>query len=58
MSNQIEQMFNETKSPAEFARAYLKYLTAVFDKISPSEIETFINLLIHARDKGNMVYLS
>jgi len=56
MENQIQKIFNETKSASSYARNYLNYLTKIFSKIDESEIGKFIEVLLKARDEGRTVY--
>jgi D-sedoheptulose 7-phosphate isomerase len=56
MSNQIEKFFNETKTPAEYSRNYLGYLSTIFSKINEQELGKFIEVILKAREDGRAVY--
>lgn len=56
MSNQIEKIFDETKTPADYSRNYLSYLSTIFSKINEQELGKFIEVILKAREDGRAVY--
>ena len=55
MENRVSQIFNKSETKASFSRSYLNYLTEVFEKISDKEIESFLDLVLRARENGNKI---
>jgi D-sedoheptulose 7-phosphate isomerase len=54
--NNIETIFNNTCSPAEYTSAYLTHLTQIFSRLDHSAIEKFIELLLDARNERKRIY--
>jgi len=52
--NNIDNFFS--RNPSEFADKYLAYLSKVIEKINPSEISNFIDLLIKIKKKNAQVF--
>lgn len=53
--NELDKMFASTKSLAEYADAYLKYLSTLLTKLDPKAIEQMGQALIEARDQGKKI---
>lgn len=54
--NKLDQIFETTKSPAEFAKEYISYLSQLLSELSFEAIGEFANLLLDARKNGRNVY--
>jgi len=54
--NRIDNIFTKNKSVKNFAKQYLEYVSDVINNISLEEIESFINVLINARESGAAIY--
>lgn len=54
--NQIEKIFEDSKSPAEFARAYLKYISTLLSQLDPTTISDFIETLESARERNARIF--
>jgi len=52
--NNLDKIY--TKNPAEFATAYLQYLTKVLENIDPKAIGEFISILLSARERGATIF--
>lgn len=55
--NEIDELTGKhSDKPANYARAYLDYLSSCFAAIDCKAIEAFVSLLLKARNLGNAVY--
>ena len=54
--NHVDKIFNEAKSPAEFTKNYLVYLSEVISKIDTESVEKMINTIMDARETRKAVY--
>ncbi len=54
--NQLDKIYQDNKSPKEFAGAYLQHLNNVMTKVDLTQIQDFINLLIQKREQGKTIY--
>lgn len=54
--NKIEQIFEKSTKPAEYARNYLKYLSEIAADINENDIGQFVDIILSARERGNAVY--
>ena len=55
--NKIDELTGKhTDNPADYARAYLDYLSSCFAAIDCDAIEAFIRLLLDAQSSGDAVY--
>lgn len=54
--NNLDIIYKESSNPAEYAQKYFRYLSSVFEKIDNSAIESFINLLLDARQSGRQIF--
>ncbi len=54
--NRIDSLYQESFSPSEFARGYLKYLGEVFERLDENAIAEFIKILSSARERGAKIY--
>lgn len=52
--NKIDSFF--TKDIEQFSKSYLSYLKEIFDKINLSEIRSFIEVLLFARESGATIF--
>lgn len=52
--NKIDNFF--TKNIEQFSKSYFDYLKEIFDKIDLSEIQTFVETILSARESGNTVF--
>jgi len=52
--NKIDLFF--TKNVEQFSKSYLTYLKEIFDKIKLSEIKSFIEILLDARESGTTIF--
>ena len=52
--NKIDSFF--TKDIEQFSKSYLSYLKEIFDKINLSEIRSFIEVLLSARESGATIF--
>ena len=56
MENKINRIFFDSKSPKEFAKAYLHYLKDIFETLDLEAIENFINILFDAQKNGRRIF--
>lgn len=56
MSNRVEEIFNNTSSPLEFADGYFQYLTEVLAKIDRKQVADFIEVIESARQRGSTIF--
>jgi len=54
--NRIENNFQTSASPSEYARNYLSYLSELVLKLDHNEIAKVIYLLLEARQSGKMIF--
>jgi len=54
--NNIERIFSESRSCAEYADRYLAYLAGLFKRIDPEAIQQLGNLLEEARRGGKQIF--
>lgn len=54
--NQVDKIFNEAKSPAEFTSNYFFHLSNILSKIDVSKVEEMINIILDARETGKTVF--
>ena len=52
--NKIDNFF--TKNIEQFSKSYFDYLKEIFDKINLSEIQTFVETILFARESGNTIF--
>jgi len=52
--NKIDNFF--TKNIEQFSKSYFDYLKEIFDKINLSEIQTFVETILFARECGNTIF--
>lgn len=53
--NKIEEIYSKTKSPVEFARQYLDYVSDILKRMDPAPIAQFIGILEDARIKNKQI---
>jgi len=53
--NEVDNIFNKSKSISEFSLKYFQYLSNVLSTISIYEIEEFSTLLLEARENNNKI---
>jgi len=53
--NQIDRFF--TEDIEQFSESYLSYLKEIIDKINFSEIRSFVEILLTARESGATIFL-
>ena len=54
--NRIENYFQTSASPSEYARNYLSYLSELVLKLDHNEIAKVVYLLLEARQSGKMIF--
>lgn len=54
--NNIDQFYSSSNNIKDFSLAYLNYLSEILSNIDTTEIESFINLLIDAREKDQTIF--
>jgi len=54
--NKIDQIFSNTNSICDYSKAYIKYLSIVLNRISLTDIEKFVVLLLEARERGSSIF--
>lgn len=54
-ANKIEEIYSKTKSPIDFARQYLDYVSDVLKRMDPVPIAKFLDLLESARAQKNQI---
>ncbi len=54
--NNIEEIFEKTKSPAEFTRGYFDYLSKILSQIDEKAVENLIKIILETREKGKSIY--
>jgi len=52
----IKELQREAQRPADFARGYLACLTAVLAKIDTTNVATFVETLLAARERGARIF--
>jgi len=52
--NNIDKIF--TEDIEQFSKSYFSYLKEIFDKINLSEIRSFIEILLAARESGATIF--
>lgn len=56
MTNAIEDLFQNTDGPADFAKGYLSHLSSTLAKLDIEAIAAFIKILLAARESENTVF--
>ncbi len=56
MTNNVQRIFEDTTTPAHFARNYLTYLSTVLTQLDEKAIGNFAEVILGARDAGKSVY--
>jgi D-sedoheptulose 7-phosphate isomerase len=54
--NNIERIFSESRSCADYADKYFAYLAGLFKRIDPAAIQQLVNLLSEARRSGKQIF--
>jgi len=54
--SRVREIQGKCVDPADFAREYVEYVSAVLKSIDPAEIAAFARTLLAARDRGATVY--
>ena len=54
--NKIDHIFDNSSKISEFSKSYFEYLTRVLNNISLNEIESFVDLLLNARNRGSTIF--
>jgi len=54
--NKIDQIFKKSLNIKEFSKSYFEYLGIVLSNISLNEIESFVKLILDARDRGSTIF--
>jgi len=54
--NKIDAIYKNSSNIKEFSKSYFEYLGNVLSKISTSEIENFVHLILAARDRGSTIF--
>lgn len=54
--NNVQKIFEETKTPASFSRNYLSYLSTILSQLDEKAIGKFIEIILNARDTSKAVY--
>jgi D-sedoheptulose 7-phosphate isomerase len=54
--NKIDQIFKKSLNINDFSKSYFEYLGLVLSKISLDEIESFVELILDARDRGSTIF--
>ena len=54
--NELNKMFSESNSAAEYAKAYSAYLAKLTSELDYNAISQFVDLLLSTREKGKTVY--
>lgn len=52
--NKIDSFY--TENIEEFSKSYFSYLKEIFDKVSLSEIRSFVEILLDARENGSTIF--
>ena len=55
--NRLERIFQETKSPGAFARAYLEYLGTLLERVDETALEATVEALLSTRRRGGQIIL-
>lgn len=55
--NNIDRFFEESNSPAEFAKSYCSYLSELLAGLDYDAIQKVTELILQARDNGKTVYV-
>lgn len=55
--NNVVRLYKDSKSPADFAKGYLSYLSDLLAKLDTQAIEKFIHEIEDARQNGNTVFI-
>jgi hypothetical protein len=53
--NKIDNFY--TENIENFSKSYFSYLKEIFDKVRLSEIKSFIEVLLTARESGSTIFL-
>jgi D-sedoheptulose 7-phosphate isomerase len=54
--NRVDRIYDKDSSIKAFAKNYLEYVGEVLKKISLDEIESFVNILLSARQSNSSIY--
>jgi D-sedoheptulose 7-phosphate isomerase len=54
--NQVEKVFDQNPTPAEFARGYLGHVAGILGKMNAQDIARFIQTLIDARERNARIF--
>lgn len=54
--NKIDEIFSDSSNALEFSRNYFEYLATVLSKIDVYAIQSFIDLLLRARDEDRQIF--
>jgi D-sedoheptulose 7-phosphate isomerase len=54
--NKIQEIFETTENPTQYARSYLTYLAEMAKQINEVELGQFVDVILKARDRGSAVY--
>jgi len=54
--NELNKMYSESQSAAEYAKAYSAYLAKLTSELDFDAISQFVDLLLHTRQSGKTVY--
>jgi len=54
--NNIDKIYKNSTNVAEYSKSYFEYLASIVDKISLSEIENFISLILDARERDSTIF--
>jgi D-sedoheptulose 7-phosphate isomerase len=54
--NNVDQIFNNTDSISDYSKSYIDYLSSVLNQISLKSIESFIQVLLDARERGASIF--
>ena len=52
--NRIDKFY--TKDVVQFSKSYFHYLTEIFKKIDLYEVQSFVDMLLSARDSGSVIF--
>lgn len=56
MQNRLDEIFEQDKNPAAYAKSYGAYLSEVLSKLDYNEIGRMMEMILHARDEGAHIF--
>ena len=54
--NNIDQIYSESLSINDYSKSYIDYLNSVLNKISLTDIEKFVEVLLEARERESSIF--